>query len=65
MTVSLPFFAAPRYKRIVSTLAFLFGVAFAWHETGGDQSAWPYIACAVITGLAVLAWTWHTKAFAK
>jgi len=66
MAVSLPFLFAPSHKRTMSTLAYLAGAAFALYEAAGTAATiWPYVACALIAGLATLAWTWHTRVFAK
>lgn len=65
IAVALPFFTAPSHKRAVATLAFLAGAAYALTFSWRAPGSWPYAAAAIATGLAVLAWAWHTTAFAK
>lgn len=65
IAVLLPYALAPSHKRTASSCAFLLGASYALNWAFNFPEDWQYPASAIATGLAALAWTWHTGAFAK
>jgi hypothetical protein len=54
LAVLLPYLLAPSHKRIVAVVAFLLGAAYAAAFVVAGLDAWPYAACAIVSGLIVL-----------
>lgn len=55
LTVLLPYWLAPSHKRAVAMVAFALGAAYAIAFAATGFDAWPFAACAIATGLLVLA----------